>query len=80
VAGQQHRHVTDDQARACADTGGVVGITGVGIFLGPNTPTVDAVLAQIDYVSASTAAVVENAPPVLQSPGTLVRDPDFGRA
>lgn len=43
------RNLTDDQARACADTGGVVGITGVGIFLGPNTPTVDAMLAQIDY-------------------------------
>ena len=33
------RNITDDQARACAATGGVVGITGVGIFLGPNTPT-----------------------------------------
>lgn len=43
------RNLTDDQARACADTGGVVGITGVGIFLGSNTPTVDAMLAQIDY-------------------------------
>lgn len=43
------RNLTDDQARACADTGGVVGITGVGIFLGPNTPTVAAMLAQIDY-------------------------------
>lgn len=43
------RNLTDDQARACADTGGVVGITGVGIFLGRNTPTVDAMLAQIDY-------------------------------
>lgn len=32
------RNVTDDQARACASTGGVIGITGVGIFLGPNTP------------------------------------------
>jgi membrane dipeptidase len=32
------RNITDDQARACADTGGVIGITGVGIFLGPNTP------------------------------------------
>lgn len=32
------RDITDDQARACAETGGVVGITDVGIFLGPNTP------------------------------------------
>jgi hypothetical protein len=36
------RNITDDQARACAATGGVVGITGVGIFLGPNTPTLEA--------------------------------------
>jgi membrane dipeptidase len=43
------RNLTDDQARACAATGGVVGITGVGIFLGPNTPTIEAILAHIDY-------------------------------
>ena len=30
------RNVTDDQIRACAETGGVIGITGVGIFLGQN--------------------------------------------
>jgi membrane dipeptidase len=28
------RNITDDQARACASTGGVIGINGVGIFLG----------------------------------------------
>lgn len=32
------RNITDDQARACADTGGVIGINGVGIFLGHNAP------------------------------------------
>lgn len=32
------RNITDDQARACADTGGVIGINGVGIFLGANAP------------------------------------------
>ncbi|MGW4326643.1 dipeptidase [Nocardia sp. NPDC004573] len=30
------RNITDDQARACASTGGVIGINGVGIFLGRN--------------------------------------------
>lgn len=30
------RNITDDQARACAATGGVIGINGVGIFLGHN--------------------------------------------
>ena len=43
------RNITDDQARACADTGGVVGITGVGIFLGPNTPTLEAMTAHLEY-------------------------------
>ncbi|NNH74854.1 membrane dipeptidase [Nocardia uniformis] len=32
------RNITDDQARACAETGGVIGINGVGIFLGHNAP------------------------------------------
>ncbi|WP_280182354.1 dipeptidase [Nocardia cyriacigeorgica] len=32
------RNITDEQARACADTGGVIGINGVGIFLGRNDP------------------------------------------
>ncbi|ALG85111.1 dipeptidase [Gordonia phthalatica] len=43
------RNITDEQARACAATGGVVGITGVGIFLGPNTPTLDAMIRHIEY-------------------------------
>ena len=43
------RNITDDQARAVADTGGVVGVTGVGIFLGPNTPTLEAMVRHIEY-------------------------------
>ncbi|SPM30703.1 dipeptidase [Mycobacterium terramassiliense] len=43
------RNITDDQARACAATGGVIGITGVGIFLGPNTPTLDAMARHLEY-------------------------------
>jgi microsomal dipeptidase-like Zn-dependent dipeptidase len=43
------RNITDDQARACAATGGVIGITGVGIFLGPNDASVDALMRHIDY-------------------------------
>lgn len=57
------RNISDEQARACAQTGGVVGITGVGIFLGPNTPTIEAMvrhieaavdLVGIDHVGVST--------------------------
>ncbi len=43
------RNITDDQARAAAATGGVVGITGVGIFLGPNTPTLEAFTRHLEY-------------------------------
>jgi membrane dipeptidase len=43
------RNITDEQARACAATGGVIGITGVGIFLGPNTPTLEAMTRHIEY-------------------------------
>lgn len=43
------RNITDEQARACAGTGGVVGITGVGIFLGPNTPTLEAMTRHLEY-------------------------------
>lgn len=57
------RNITDDQALACAETGGVVGITGVGIFLGPNTPTLEAMaqhleaaieLVGVDHVGVSS--------------------------
>lgn len=43
------RNITDEQARACAATGGVVGITGVGIFLGANDASLDALVRHIDY-------------------------------
>ncbi|MCJ1707912.1 dipeptidase [Microbacterium sp. VKM Ac-2923] len=43
------RNITDDQARAAADTGGVIGITGVGIFLGPNTPTLSAMSRHLEH-------------------------------
>ncbi|MGW0183128.1 dipeptidase [Nocardia sp. NPDC003345] len=45
------RNITDDQARACAATGGVIGITGVGIFLGPNTPTLEAMTRHLEYAA-----------------------------
>ncbi|WP_433604930.1 dipeptidase [Dactylosporangium sp. CA-139114] len=46
------RNITDEQARACAATGGVVGIAGVGIFLGPNDPSMEALVRHIDYAVA----------------------------
>ena len=44
------RNIRDDQIRACAATGGVVGVTGVGRFLGPDGPTVGHLVEHIDYM------------------------------
>ncbi|AXK87480.1 membrane dipeptidase [Nocardia farcinica] len=46
------RNITDDQARACAATGGVIGINGVGIFLGRNRPeqAAERVEAMADHI------------------------------
>lgn len=43
------RNIPDDLMRACAATGGVVGINGVGIFLGDNEATAEAMLRHIDH-------------------------------
>ncbi|MFD3743915.1 dipeptidase [Nocardia sp. NPDC058633] len=46
------RNITDEQALACAATGGVIGINGVGIFLGRNEPAARAerVAAMADHI------------------------------
>jgi len=43
------RNIRDDQVAACAATGGVVGINGVGIFLGENDISVATMARHIDY-------------------------------
>ncbi|MBM3554981.1 MAG: peptidase M19 [Alphaproteobacteria bacterium] len=43
------RNIADDQARACAATGGVVGINGVGIFMGDNDASTEALYRQVAY-------------------------------
>jgi membrane dipeptidase len=43
------RNVTDAQMRACAATGGVVGINGVGIFLGDDNAGTEALVRAVDY-------------------------------
>ena len=35
---------------ACAETGGVVGVNGIGIFLGDNEATIDNIVKHIDYL------------------------------
>jgi membrane dipeptidase len=43
------RNVWDDQIQACAATGGVIGINGVGIFLGDNDTSTEALVRHIDH-------------------------------
>lgn len=44
------RNITDDQAQACARTGGVVGVPGIGIMLGNNDASTDNLIRHIDYL------------------------------
>ncbi len=46
---QHPRNIDDDQMRACAQTGGVIGINGVGIFLGDNDSSTESLVRAIDY-------------------------------
>jgi membrane dipeptidase len=44
------RNVPDDLLRACAATGGVVNLNGIGIFLGRNDNSTETLVRHIDYV------------------------------
>jgi membrane dipeptidase len=44
------RNITDDQIDACAKSGGVIGVNGIGIFLSENGASTDLLLKQIDYM------------------------------
>ena len=44
-----YRSIRDDQIRACAATGGVVGINGVGYWVGDNDASSDAIFRCLDY-------------------------------
>ena len=46
---EHDRNIRDDQARACAATGGLVGVVGVGIFMGENDASTATLLRQIDF-------------------------------
>jgi membrane dipeptidase len=43
------RNISDHAMRACARTGGVVGINGIGVFLGENDARVETLVEHIDY-------------------------------
>ena len=50
------RNITDEQIKACAGTGGVIGINGMGIFLGENDVSNQTILQHICYVSELVGA------------------------
>ena len=45
------RNIRDQQIQACAATGGVIGLNGMGIFLGDNDIGIDTMLRHVLYVS-----------------------------
>jgi membrane dipeptidase len=46
------RNIRDDQIKLCAQTGGIIGINGVGPFIGePKEVSVDTIVRHIDYVA-----------------------------
>jgi membrane dipeptidase len=48
---QHKRNIRDDAIKACAATDGVVGINGIGLFLGENDASPERVVRHIDYVA-----------------------------
>lgn len=49
---EHDRNITDEQIKACARTGGVIGVTGIGFFLADNEATTETVVRHIDYLAA----------------------------
>ena len=45
------RNIVDEQVKACAETGGMVGVTGIGLFLDANETSVAVLVRHIDYLS-----------------------------
>ncbi len=50
------RNITDTQIKACAESGGVVGINGVNLFLGENEASPGALVRHIAYVAELAGA------------------------
>lgn len=50
------RNIKDEQIIACAENGGVIGINGIGIFLGNNDTRTEKIVEHIDYVAQMVGA------------------------
>ncbi len=48
---KHQRNILDQQIKACAQTGGVIGLNGLGIFLGENDIKIQTLLKHIGYVA-----------------------------
>ncbi len=48
---EHQRNIRDDQIKTCAQTGGVIGVNGMGIFLGDNLSDNDTLIRHIVYLS-----------------------------
>ena len=48
---QHQRNITDEQIKSCANTGGVIGLNGMGIFLGDNDISIKTIVSHIRYIS-----------------------------
>lgn len=48
---KHQRNITDEQIVKCAETGGVVGVNGMGIFLGDNDTSLETVLKHVVYIA-----------------------------
>jgi membrane dipeptidase len=44
------RNIADDQIKACAASGGVIGVNGIGVFMAENDASTELLLRQIDYL------------------------------
>ncbi|HEY3812492.1 MAG TPA: membrane dipeptidase [Caulobacteraceae bacterium] len=44
------RNITDDQIDACAASGGVIGINGIGVFMAENDASTEMLMRQVDYL------------------------------
>ena len=48
---EHQRNIRDDQIKACAAKGGVIGLNGMGIFLGDNDTSIETMVKHVRYVS-----------------------------
>ena len=77
------RNIDDDQIRACAETGGVIGINGMGIFLGENDISEETIVCHICHVadlvgSAHIGFGLDFSPPTGIDVGEILKArPDF---